>query len=157
MGWCESPIEQLVMAAMLSLGPDVISVASEMVAFRCCERLAATGVTKTVIDFERVLSNPREQMFVCLQLPIEVGAERYRADMAVIGALAKKRFVIELDGHDFHERTKEQASRDKRRDRAMSLAGWTILRFTGSEVVKGPMDVACDVLDAMSTAHNEAL
>src|SRR5688572_18496721 len=26
-------------------------------------------------------------------------------------------FIIECDGHDFHERTKEQAAHDKRRDR----------------------------------------
>ena len=44
------------------------------------------------------------------------------------------RLAIELDGHDFHERTKEQAQRDKARDRALTEAGYRVLRFTGSEV-----------------------
>lgn len=42
--------------------------------------------------------------------------------------------AIECDGHAFHERTKEQAARDKSRDRALSRAGWIVLRFTGAEL-----------------------
>jgi very-short-patch-repair endonuclease len=44
------------------------------------------------------------------------------------------RVAVELDGHDFHERTKEQASKDKSRDRILVAHGWQVLRFTGSEV-----------------------
>lgn len=46
--------------------------------------------------------------------------------------------AVELDGHDFHERTKEQASRDKSRDRDLVKAGLRVMRFTGSEVWKNP-------------------
>lgn len=44
--------------------------------------------------------------------------------------------AIECDGHDFHEKTKEQASRDKKRDRAIIAAGASVLRFTGSDIFK---------------------
>jgi hypothetical protein len=44
------------------------------------------------------------------------------------------KLVIELDGHDYHERTKEQAKRDRSRDRAFTKSGYQVLRFTGSEV-----------------------
>lgn len=44
--------------------------------------------------------------------------------------------VIECDGHNFHERTKEQAAHDKRRDRELLLAGYPVMRFTGSEIFK---------------------
>ena len=44
------------------------------------------------------------------------------------------RIAVELDGHDFHERTKEQAKRDKGRDRRLHIDGWTVVRFSGSEV-----------------------
>ena len=44
------------------------------------------------------------------------------------------RVVIECDGHEFHEKTKKQAARDKKRDRDMQIAGWTVLRFAGSEI-----------------------
>jgi very-short-patch-repair endonuclease len=43
-------------------------------------------------------------------------------------------FIIECDGHDFHEKTKEQARRDKKRDRDLTTAGNIIMRFTGSEI-----------------------
>jgi very-short-patch-repair endonuclease len=42
--------------------------------------------------------------------------------------------VIEIDGHDFHERTKEQARSDKQRERAIVRAGTTVVRFSGSEI-----------------------
>ena len=33
------------------------------------------------------------------------------------------KIVVELDGHDYHERTKEQADYDKSRDRSIPAAG----------------------------------
>lgn len=44
------------------------------------------------------------------------------------------KICVEVDGHEFHERTKEQARYDRRRDRCLTLDGWRVLRFTGSEV-----------------------
>ena len=42
--------------------------------------------------------------------------------------------AVECDGHDFHERTKEQASRDRSRDRALQALGVAVFRFTGSDI-----------------------
>jgi len=50
--------------------------------------------------------------------------------------------VIEVDGHDFHERTKEQAAKDKSRDRYLTANGYTVIRFTGSEVWANPFACA---------------
>jgi very-short-patch-repair endonuclease len=44
--------------------------------------------------------------------------------------------VIECDGHDFHERTKEQAQRDKERDRYLQSKSILALRYTGSEIFR---------------------
>jgi len=52
---------------------------------------------------------------------------------------------IECDGHDFHERTKDQASRDKQRDRTIQAAGHPILRFTGSEIHKDALYCAAQI------------
>lgn len=51
----------------------------------------------------------------------------------------KKRFAVECDGHDFHERTKEQAAHDRKRDRALLTEGIPTLRFTGSEIWRDPI------------------
>jgi len=53
-----------------------------------------------------------------------------------------KLFVVECDGHDFHERTREQASRDKARDRAMQAMGFVVLRFSGSDLWRDPRGCA---------------
>jgi very-short-patch-repair endonuclease len=55
--------------------------------------------------------------------------------------------VIECDGHDFHEKTKEQARRDRSRDRDAQAAGFKIFRFTGSEIWKDPCQCADMIVD----------
>lgn len=42
--------------------------------------------------------------------------------------------AVEVDGHDYHERTKEQAARDRQRDRDLQSIGVPTMRFTASEV-----------------------
>jgi very-short-patch-repair endonuclease len=44
------------------------------------------------------------------------------------------RIVVECDGHEFHEKTKEQAARDKSRQCDPEIAGWRVMRFTGSMI-----------------------
>lgn len=44
--------------------------------------------------------------------------------------------VVECDGHNFHERTPQQASEDRRRKRALELLGIPLLPFTGTDVVR---------------------
>jgi very-short-patch-repair endonuclease len=53
--------------------------------------------------------------------------------------------VVECDGHEFHEKTREQVARDKERDRFMTLEGYTILRYSGREICEDPFSVVRDV------------
>lgn len=46
--------------------------------------------------------------------------------------------AVELDGHDFHERTKEQVEYRNQRDRDLQADGWIVLHFSGSELVREP-------------------
>ena len=65
---------------------------------------------------------------LCQQFPIrEVGT---RVDFAY----PWEQIAIYCDGHDFHERTKSQAKRDRRQDRTLARLCWIPLRFTGSEI-----------------------
>lgn len=57
--------------------------------------------------------------------------------------------VIECDGHNFHEKTKEQAARDKARDRSLLTAGYPVMRFTGSEIYADPLACAEQVRHAL--------
>jgi len=59
---------------------------------------------------------------------------RVYADPAGGDPMPSVKAIVECDGHDFHERTKEQAARDKSRDRQLQAQGYYVLRFTGSEL-----------------------
>lgn len=67
------------------------------------------------------------------------------------------RAIIECDGHEFHERTKSQAARDKRRDRWFQTEGITVLRFTGSEIWRDAIACADQVADAFHAAWRRRL
>ena len=58
-----------------------------------------------------------------------------------------KKLVVECDGHDFHERTKEQAANDRSRDRSLQLDGYEVFRFTGSELWRDPWGCADQVIE----------
>jgi very-short-patch-repair endonuclease len=60
------------------------------------------------------------------------------------------RLIVECDGHDFHERTKAQAARDRSRDRLAQHQGLPIFRFTGSEIWRDPAGCADEVLGFMA-------
>jgi very-short-patch-repair endonuclease len=45
-----------------------------------------------------------------------------------------RQLIVECDGHNFHERTADQAARDRSRDRQFQDKGVTVFRFTGREI-----------------------
>lgn len=113
---CESPIERLLAAELLFL---------------------TDGYNQVIYGGDR--ENPPNGNFATLlqtQLPIE----GFRADFVLTCCFGANhhRVIVECDGHEFHERTKEQAKRDRSRDRVMTAAGHTVLRFTGSEIYADP-------------------
>ena len=56
--------------------------------------------------------------------------------------------AIECDGHEFHERTPQQAQHDKRRDRFFASNSIFVMRFTGSEIRRDPIECAREVYRA---------
>lgn len=77
---------------------------------------------------------------------VKVGAVD-TVDFAVILRASGRQtvFGIECDGHDFHDRTKEQAQRDRARDRRLAALGVYVLRFTGSEIYQSPWTCAEEI------------
>ncbi|AHX12918.1 hypothetical protein CH75_06350 [Dyella jiangningensis] len=79
----------------------------------------------------------------------------YQADFVLLAPAFM--IVIECDGHDYHERTKEQAAHDRKRDRAMTVSGITVLRYTGSEIWRNPFACAEQVISlalSMQVQHD---
>lgn len=68
------------------------------------------------------------------------------------------KFAIEIDGHNFHEKTKEQASNDKRRDREITSNDYIVLRFTGSEIYTNPIKCIQEIFNiAISLTYERIL
>jgi very-short-patch-repair endonuclease len=81
----------------------------------------------------------------------QVVIDPYRVDFLVLHECGLKGIggiVVECDGHAFHERTKEQAARDKSRDRDLQERGYRVFRFTGSEIFANMYDCAHSVLES---------
>lgn len=72
--------------------------------------------------------------------------ESYRIDFAILTSEGGIVAFVECDGHEFHERTKEQAERDRSKDRKIQEAGVPILRFTGREIFRDPGGCAGQIL-----------
>lgn len=79
-----------------------------------------------------------------LKFETQVSIGKYRVDFLLEWNAC--RIVVECDGHEFHEKTKSQAQRDKSRDRYLTSQGYHVLRYTGSEIYKDPECFHKDVL-----------
>jgi very-short-patch-repair endonuclease len=64
--------------------------------------------------------------------------------------LLKPQYVIEIDGHIWHEKTKDQVQYDKRRERELVKRGYTLLRYTASEVLKKPHECVQESYEQVS-------
>ncbi len=57
--------------------------------------------------------------------------------------------IVELDGHDFHDKDKRQRSYEKARDRYLVQRGYRVLHFTGTDVCADPFKAAFEVLQLL--------
>jgi very-short-patch-repair endonuclease len=130
---CESPIEEIMALAMIYSQAFQGGTGEEH--FLCCDYNWPDEPA------------PFDGMFFYSQAAVGP----YRVDFLIRVASCDivKFIVVECDGHDFHERTKEQASRDRSRDRWMAAQGITVLRFTGSEIHKDALACAESVFDVI--------
>ena len=123
---CESPIEQLFYAVVLCdhFVPDFNGVA-----------FSASPLRREIGKYKTTAIAPHgagDSWFCVSQATVTARGKEYRVDFAFF--VDGHRYVVEIDGHDFHEKTKQQAAMDRSRERALTEAGWTVVRFTGSEV-----------------------
>lgn len=105
------------------------------------------------LNSEPITVNGKDQVGYGMHMSPQFKLANYRADFV---AYCQRRnqepqeWIIECDGHDFHERTKQERQYEKKRDRFFTVRGYKILRFTGSEIVKSPFDVAVEVISAVT-------
>lgn len=95
------------------------------------------------------------------QQAVEVEGRGYRLDFvfeperggpfdSLIGPQCPK-IALELDGHEFHEKTKEQVTYRNRRDRDLQVSGWVVLHVSGSEFNRDAEQVTIEVWERVSS------
>lgn len=126
---CESPIEQRMLAA-LAFCPMPAGAGGG-------RPLPGLRPSRPKPDAWESLGNDEGDCAWILPQQVVLG---YRVDFMLVvrPSYVDRRvlIVVECDGHDFHERTKEQAQKDRSRDRALTAAGFQVFRFTGSEIFR---------------------
>lgn len=55
--------------------------------------------------------------------------------------------IIECDGHEFHEKTKQQVKKRNERDYDLKLSGYDVIHFSGSEIYNEPEKCVEKVLE----------
>ena len=82
----------------------------------------------------------------------------YIPDFRITGGVNFCDFIIEIDGHQWHEKTKEQAAKDKLKDRVYLKNNSIPIRFTGSEVYHDSFQCVKDTIEIIAnfaTAVNQ--
>ena len=119
---CESPIEQLLSLALENLNIKNIYKYNPFI---------------DVVEIEK-------------QKEIKSENKKYRVDFCIpviYKNQENKRFIIECDGHEFHQKTKEQVERDNTRMRDLQKQGYEVIRFSGTEIWHRPHKCASDILN----------
>lgn len=103
--------------------------------------------------------NHRVKYSVFPQEQINANGHTYNVDFLITGTIWTKNsdepeveidnIVIECDGHEFHNKTKTQVKRDNEREYNLKMAGYDILRFSGSQIYNDPMKCANDIFRYM--------
>lgn len=65
------------------------------------------------------------------------------------------KLAIECDGHEFHEKTKEQVSHDNEREYDLKMQGYDVLRFSGSQIYNKPLRCAAQTLEYITQKIGE--
>ena len=98
-------------------------------------------------------------LYLIPQYEIKCNGKKYIADFVFdtqevcspwLDIVNDYKLVVECDGHDFHEKTKEQVIHDNERDYDLKSAGYDILHFSGSEIYNDPFKCAEKVLKYIS-------
>lgn len=124
---CQSPIEEIFAVAY--------DLKLSLVGFPECEVLRLKPQEKIVVNNKTyyadfLLDVSSDNFFVC--------DHDYK-------------LVIECDGHEFHEKTKEQVEKRNNRDMDLKSAGYDVLHFSGSQIFKNPIECANKVFDYINS------
>lgn len=103
----------------------------------------------------RLCESYNGEIEIKIKQQVQIG--KYSVDFLVTANLSDDKIIIECDGHDFHEKTKEQAKHDKERDRWLTSQGFKILRYTGSEIYNNFQGIEAELIRLLDVSNSASL
>ena len=106
---------------------------------------------EVILAFAYELLYPDPQLILWTpQVEIKANGKTYIIDFqfSTEGNFDKEyKLLVECDGHNYHNKTKDQVKRDNERDYNLKLAGYDILRFSGSQIYNDPFKCAKEIYE----------
>jgi very-short-patch-repair endonuclease len=116
------------------------------------QALAIEMASKDFCNFTYFHAGRIDVIAVENQTEIDACGNKYRPDF-LIPVVYKtkdrevyKTFIVECDGHDYHEKTKKQIMKNNKRERDFKAAGYEVIRFSGSEIFESPHKCVRDLM-----------
>lgn len=148
-----------------ALSERLVSIAGLEVAYAALGRgRVGAAVLRVALDDRALGAAPADglleprmaRLFRDRKLPPAVFQHQVRAGGRFVArvdfAYPERMLAIEVDGHQVHS-TPQALQRDLTRQNALVSLGWTVLRFTWSDVVHRPEKVASDIRTVLEGAQ----
>lgn len=149
LGKCESPIEKQMALALWVCGNAITGTEVE---------IDVTVYTQKIPEPYQLIIKPQTKIGeyrVDFLLQYRTIFPKIENQKIIRDFESCKQLIIECDGHEFHEKTKEQSKRDKERDRLMQSMGYLVFRYTGSEIWNDAFKCASESIRAIIDSTEE--
>lgn len=84
----------------------------------------------------------------CQEWITDTSGERFRLDFRVYAADKALPLAVEIDGHEWHEKTRDQVTKRNQRDRVLQSLGIRVFHFSFQELNDHPATCATEVAEA---------
>lgn len=108
-----------------------------------------------------ILIMKKDNIFLFSQAPIKLENKKYIVDFLfeedefINKFHTNKKIIIECDGYEFHQKTKEQVQHDNEREYDLKMAGYEVIRFSGSQIFNNPLKCAEDTYNYIMKSIKE--
>lgn len=127
-----------------------------------CENIISPIEQIFITAFDLYLrTDNKKNIFLFSQAPIKIEDKRYVVDFLfeedefVNKFNTNKKIIIECDGYEFHQKTKEQVQHDNEREYKLKMAGYEVIRFSGSQIYNNPLKCAEDTYNYIMKSIKE--
>lgn len=104
--------------------------------------------------FEYVNKEIESNLHLMAQKEIKANNKKYRVDFVIWGGKENYKYIIECDGYQYHSSSKQMGI-DNQRQRDLENEGYTIIRFSGSEIYNDPIKCVYETLKRLNIEKSE--